>query len=150
MKIEKIDRIVIHVKNLAEAKKTFSALFGTTFDEYADKVAKGEVKRERILTEHADPSFEERELKVAHSPIGLELIETVPNTEVEGIRSVVLKVPNLDEAIAEMKEKGIRLLSEIKLGDLREAVFSPDDLHGMRLCLAEYEETNVINAILKK
>ena len=150
MKIEKIDRVVIHVKNLTDAERFFSNLFGTTFDEYADKIAKGEIKRERILTEDADSSFEERELKVAHSPIGLELIETIPPMEKEGIRSIVLKVPNLDEGIAEMKKKGIRLLLEVRLGGLREAIFNPDDLHGVRICLAQYEAPRVISAILQK
>ena len=150
MKIEKIDRVVIHVKDLAKAERLFSDLFKTTFDEYADRIMRGEVKRERILTEYADPSFEERGLKVAHSPIGLELIETIPGVENEGIRSIVLKVPNLDEAKAEMRKKGIRLLLEVKLGGLREAIFSPDDLHGVRLCLAEYQTPTVMEAILQK
>jgi predicted enzyme related to lactoylglutathione lyase len=150
MKIEKIDRVVIHVKDLAKAVGFFSDLFGTTFDEYADRIMRGEVKRERVLTEYADPSFEERGLKVAHSPIGLELIEATPAVEKEGIRSIVLKVPDLEEAKAEMKKKGIRLLLQVKLGGLKEAIFHPDDLHGVRLCLAEYETSTVIEAILQK
>ncbi len=150
MKIEKIDRVVINVKDLVEAEGFFSDLFKTAFDEYADRIMKGEVKRERILTEYADPSFEERGLKVAHSPIGLELIETIPSLEKEGVRSIVLKVTDLEEAKAEMKRKGVRLLVEVKLGGLREAIFCPDDLHGVRLCLAEYQTPTVIEAILKK
>jgi len=150
MKIEKIDRVVIHVKDLAKAERLFSDLFGTTFDEYADRIMRGEVKRERVLTEYADPSFEERGLKVAHSPIGLELIETTPPVEKEGIRSIVLKVPDLEEAKAEMKKKGVRLLLEVKLGGLKEAIFHPDDSHGVRLCLAEYQTNTVIAAILQK
>ena len=49
MKIEKIDRVVIHVKDLAKAERFFLDLFKTTFDENADRIMRGEVKRERIL-----------------------------------------------------------------------------------------------------
>ena len=39
----------------------------------------------------------------------------------------------------EMKQKGIRLIAEAKVGALKEAVYSPDDLHDIPLGLVEYK-----------
>lgn len=150
MKVEKIDRIALTVNNLDFAIRLFSTVFGTTFDTVHDKIEKGKVKQERKITEYADKAFEETEKKVALSPMGLELIETIPPTEKEGVRSFHFKVSNLDEAMAEMERKGIRLIGEIKIGGLREAIYSPEDLHGARILLVEYETPTAMGAILQK
>jgi len=145
MKIEKLDRVCINVKNLSEAERFFADLFGVTFEEVSGK---GEFIK--TITDYANCAFEQTPIKVAMSPIGLELIETTPPTEKEGVRSFHLKVSNLEQAKAEMREKGIRLLAEVKHGGLSEAIFNPDDLHGIRLVLVEYGESNPISAILQK
>lgn len=144
MKVEKLERVALTVKNLDEAIRLFSDLLGTTFER---NPAATFVKN---VTEHADRAFEETRLRVAISPIGLELIETIPPTEKEGVRSFHFKVSDLDQAKAEMKEKGIRLLAEIAYGGLKEAIFSPSDLHGGRLCLTEFEAPTAIDAILQR
>ncbi len=145
MKIEKIDRVVVDVKNLDEAVALFSNLFGITFN----IIPSSKSKSTQRLTDHADRSSEEAKHSIAISPIGLELIQTIPALEREGLRSFCFKVPNLEQAIAEMKEKGIRLLKEIWVGDLKEAIFSPEDLHGVRLALSEYETNTAVNATEK-
>lgn len=150
MKVEGLVGVALTVKNLDEAISLFSDLLGTTFEKIHSKVAKGEVKFEKTITKHADRAFEETKIKVAISPIGLELIETIPPTEKEGIRSFLLKVSNLEEAKAEMELKGIRLVAEAKIGGLKEAIYSPDDLRGARLTLVEYDAPTPIEAILQK
>jgi hypothetical protein len=41
-------------------------------------------------------------------------------------------------------------LTEITHGKLKEAIFHPEDLHGVRLVLVEYETRTVMEAILGK
>ena len=150
MRIEKLDRVAVSVFNLDEAEKFFSDLLGIKFYRFQDKLAAGEITREKTITKHADPAFEEAKTKVAISPTGLELIETAPPTKKEEVRSFHFKVDDLDEAVADMELRGVRLLAEVKLGKLREAIYSAQDLHGARIVLAEYEAPTAIEAILSK
>ena len=144
MKVEKLDRVAINVKNLDEAVQFFSDLLGITFY----RVPVEELKR--TVTEHGDRAFEELVHKVAISPMGLHLREeSLPVTK-EGVFSFHLKVSNLDEAKAEMKAKGIRLLMELEQGGQRGAVYSPEDLHGIKLVLVEYEGPSAIEAMLRE
>ena len=156
MKVERLDVVALNVKNLDEAIKLFSSLLGTTFVKTTDILAKEGVKRRVIITEHADRPSEEAPQEVAISPLGLELVETTPPTAKEEIRSVAFKVSDLEQAKAEIKKKGIRLLKEWSGGGLKAAVFNPDDLHGLRLVLFEYNAPSIsgthviINAYLQK
>jgi hypothetical protein len=145
MKIEKLDRVVIGVRSLDKAEKLFSKLFGIKFERSPIHTMV------KTLTEHADQAFKKIEYRnVAIAPVGLELIETSPPVETEGIRSFHFKVSNLEEAKIEMEEKGIHLVAEVTHGGLKEAIFSPEDLHGARIVLVEYEAPTVISAILQK
>ena len=146
MKIEKLQQVNIGVKNLDEAIKFFSDLFGTTFE----RVHPEEVGYQKTVAEHADPALEGARFIAAISPIGLELLQSIPSVEKEGVRSFSFKVSNLEEAKVEMKERGVRLLADIKVGNLKEAIFSPDDLHGCRIVLLEYEAPTIMDAILQK
>lgn len=141
MKIEKLDRVAVNVNNLDEAVQLFSDILGMRFD----MVPAG--RRKKTITEHANRAFEESRNKVAVSTEGLELVEMPQPRPKEGLRSFHLKVTNLEEARAEMKAKGIRLLAELELGGLKEAIYSPDDLHGLRLVLVEYEAPTAISAM---
>ena len=144
MKVEKVDRVAINVKNLDEAVKLFSDLFGITFYRVPQE------KLKRTVTEHGDRPFEELVHKVAISPIGLHIREESSPVTKEGVFSFHLKVSNLDEAKAEMKAKGIRLLMELTQGGQRGAVYSSDDLYGVRIVLVEYEGPSAIEAMLRE
>ena len=145
MKVEKLEILGVNVKNLHEAVKLFSDILGTTFIDLAD------VRDERAITEHADHTLEETKRRCAIDRAGfMELIESDPPTEVEGMRNFHFKVPNLEEAKAEMKQKGIRLTADIKFGSAKEAIFNPSDLHGIRLCLVEYEAPTFVDAMRQK
>lgn len=148
MKVERIERVTLAVKNLDEAERFFSDLLGIKFHRTTEKVQRGEIARKRRLTEHTSPSRRELQRRPAYSREGLELIEGTPPFEKEGMVSCCIKVSNLEEAKAEMKEKGIRLLEEIELGNLKEAIFSADDLHGIGLVLTEFEAPDAISAVL--
>ena len=144
MKVERLERVCLAVKNLEAAVKLFSSLFDTTFEMCpADTLI-------RKPTKHADPSFETIKIRLAISPLGLELLESDPPAETEGVRSFHFKVPNLEEAKAEMEAKGVRLLTEVIYGNLKEAVFCPDDLSGARLVLTEFDAPSAVDAILQR
>ena len=144
MKIEKIEPVGVNVKNLDEAVKLFSDILGTTFVNLSD--AKGE----KTVTEHADPALDKTKLKLAADRRGLLLlVESDPPLEKEGLRSIRFKVPDIEQAKAELKQKGIRHIADLKVGSIKGATFSADDLHGVRLVLVEYEGSNYTDAFLK-
>lgn len=128
MQVERIDRILIAVKNLGVASKFFSDLLGLKFDE---------VKVD-----------EEQKVKYTRSPVGLELIQsTSPDGPVarfiekrgEGLYAVILKVSEIRSAIIEMQKKGLKLVANPRTGGLEEAYFHPKDSHGAMIVLCEYE-----------
>lgn len=145
MNVEKIDRVAIHVNNLDEAMRMFSDLLGIEFD----VVPREGIKRTKTITEHADRAFEEAKNKIALSPVGLELVESAAVKQ-EGLRSFHLKVSDIEAAKAEMKAKGIRLVADMAAGGLKEAIYSPEDLHGVRLVLVEYDAPTALKAIMQK
>lgn len=118
MKVEKLDRVVISVANLERAKEFLSDLLGTRFHEF--------------------PSTGTED-KAAISPLGIELLESVPPSGTYGVWDFHLKVSNLREAKKEMIRRGIRHLQDIEIGKLKEAIFHLDNLN-LRLVLVEYEE----------
>ena len=146
MKVEKMEVLAVNVKNLNEAIKLFSDILGVTFVKFPE-----DLKIEETTTDHASPAAEGIKHKIAMDRAGfMGLIESDPPTEKEGLRSIQFKVANLERAKAEMKQKGIRRIADIKVGGLKEAIFSSDDLHGIQLCLVEYETPTLVDAILQK
>ena len=143
MKIERLDRVAINVRSIEETQKFFSDLLGTKFEMSPLETLE---KEEHVASSPDGTVFK----GIAFSPIGLELIETSPPCKEEGLRSFHLKVSDIEEAKAEMKRKGVRLVAEFRHGGLKEAIFSREDLHGVRLVLVEYDAPNVISAIRQK
>ena len=136
-----LDRVV---NNLDESTRFFSDLFGTTFD----NPPQSGVVRSKKLTEFADQEIDGGpRAKAAFSQVGLELVETIPPPETEGVSDIQFKVPNLDEAKVEMEARGIKLLVEIQVGGFREAVYSPEFLHGTRMALVEYRASTPVEAM---
>jgi hypothetical protein len=150
MKFEKLERVVIAVKNLDDAERLFSDLFGIQFFRTTDKIAKGEIKITRKFSEHAISPLKNFERRPAFCAEGIELLETIPPVETEGIRSLCFKVSDLDEAMAEMEKKGFRLIEEVEIGSVKEAIYSPDDFHGIRIILNEFEAQDIVSAMQAK
>lgn len=102
--IKKIDHVGIAVKDLDAAIKFYEGLLGL-------KVTETEV-------------VEEQKVKVAFMPTGdseVELLEsTTPDGPIakyiekngEGIQHMAFRVENLEQCLAELKEKGVRLIDE--------------------------------------
>jgi methylmalonyl-CoA/ethylmalonyl-CoA epimerase len=104
MKVTRVDHIGIAVKSIEESKKLYTEVLG--------------------LTALGEETVEEQKVKVCFIPCGdseIELLEsTSPEGPVakfieakgEGIQHMALRVDNIEAAIAEMKEKGIRMIDE--------------------------------------
>lgn len=102
--INKIDHIGIAVKNLEESLKFYEGVLGL-------KAAGFEV-------------VEEQKVKVAFLPTGDSEVELLEATEDdspiakfiekngEGVQHIAYRVDDVERAIAEMKEKGIRMIDE--------------------------------------
>ena len=121
MKIEKLDRVVIYVKDYQDAKKFFGDLFETSFLEA------GAIKQEISGVTN----------RGAISPFGLELLERIsPPLELAGLVGFHLKVKDIEAARKELKDKGMEPLAEIKVKGLKELVYT---IRGVRIIFVEYE-----------
>ncbi len=126
MKIERIDHVHIKVDDLKEAMKFFSDLLGTQF---VGPIA------------HSDH-------EIAFDNSGIELLAaTTSKTPAhmekmpaqEGVFSIGLKVPDLDEALAELETKGIKAMWKGGVPGLKAAQLDPKDTHGAWIELVEYD-----------
>jgi methylmalonyl-CoA/ethylmalonyl-CoA epimerase len=131
LKVERIDHIHVAVKDLDKAISFFSQILGTNFSNTIN--------------------VEKYTLKSVISPLGLELIESTSPEGViakfierkgEGVSAISFKVPNLEEAIAELQSKGLRLVGRVEQGRLKEAQFHPKDAFGVMIELCEYEDVH--------
>lgn len=103
-KVTRVDHIGIAVKDLDAAKKFYEEVLG--------------------LESAGDEVVEEQKVRVCFFPCGdseLELLEsTSPDGPIakhiersgEGIQHVALRVDNIENALATLKEKGVRLIDE--------------------------------------
>ena len=132
MKVTKLDHIGIAVKNMDEALAFYRDTLGIT----------------SVGTE----VIEEQKVKVAFLPLGdteLELLEsTDPDGPVakfiekrgEGIQHIALRVDNIEEALAELKEKDFKLIDKqprYGAGNARIAFLHPKATGGILLELSE-------------
>lgn len=104
MKTLKIDHIGIAVKNIEESLKLYTDILGM------------ELGGTEVV--------EEQKVKVAFIPCGdseIELLEaTSPESPIakfienkgEGLQHIAYRVENIEKALAELKEKGVRLIDE--------------------------------------
>jgi methylmalonyl-CoA/ethylmalonyl-CoA epimerase len=132
MKIAHIDHIGIAVKSIAEGEKSFTDILG--------------LKLQKIET------VAEQKVKTGFFPIAdceLELLEsTQPDGPIakfieakgEGVQHIAFRVENIDEALRELKEKGIRLIDQEPrkgAGGARIAFIHPKETHGVLVELCE-------------
>jgi methylmalonyl-CoA/ethylmalonyl-CoA epimerase len=135
MKILKIDHLGIAVNSIEEAKKLFHDILGLKFE--------------------GTETVEEQKVTTAFFPVGdseVELLEsTAPDGPIakylekrgEGIQHIAFRVDNLDHALAELKDKGIRLIDEKPrkgAGGAKIAFLHPKSTHGVLIELSERED----------
>ena len=139
MKVEKIDRVVIQVRDAKKANEFFTDLFETKFspfDEFPETGSRSFVNPFGIET--VEPSTPDSLLTKAIEKRG------------EGLAVVSLKVPNLDEAVAEMKSRGIRQTVTFDRENWRAVMFHPADTYGVTIELIEYKTKHPLLAATKE
>jgi len=131
MKVEQLDHIHIVVKDLQKAVSFFESLLGVTFDDVIQVEGWDAIARMAAL-----------------GPIGIELIQPTSATSIfakfieqrgEGVQALSLKVPDIEEAKAEMQAQGMKLVSDYSMGRIKEAHFHPKDAFGVLFELCEYQ-----------
>lgn len=130
MRVEKIDHIHVYVKDLDKAVAFFSDVLGTKF------AGPLELGAPVNLRSYLDPLG--IELITSSTPDGV-VAKTIEKRG-EGLTAISFKVPNLDEAVAELQAQGLRLVGTVHLGNLREAQFHPRDSYGVMIEPCEYQE----------
>lgn len=135
MKIKKVDHIGVAVKSVKDV-----------IDFYKDALGL-EIAGEEVV--------EEQHVKTVFLPVGESEIELLESTDPEGpiakfidkkgegIQHIALGVENIDEALAELKEKGIRLIDEkprYGAGGAKIAFLHPKATKGVLIELCERSE----------
>ena len=130
--VNKVDHIGIAVKDLKEALKFYEEILGI-------KCVNTEV-------------VEEQKVKVAFLPIGDTEVELLESTEEdgpiakfiekrgEGIQHIAYRVEDIEKAIEELKEKGIRMIDEkprYGAGGAKIAFLHPKSTYGVLIELCE-------------
>jgi methylmalonyl-CoA/ethylmalonyl-CoA epimerase len=132
MKVKHIDHIGIAVKSIEEGKRFFTDILGLRFEK--------------------EETVEEQKVKTGFFPITdseLELLEsTAPDGPVakfieargEGVQHIAFRVEDIDDALKELKEKGVRLIDQEPrkgAGGARIAFIHPKETHGVLVELCE-------------
>ncbi|MTI46504.1 methylmalonyl-CoA epimerase [Sporosalibacterium faouarense] len=130
--VKKVDHIGIAVKDLEETLKFYQEILGM------------DLQGTEIV--------EEQKVKVAFLPIGDTEVELLESTDKEGpiakyvekkgqgVQHIAYRVENIEKAIEEMKEKGIRMIDEkprYGAGGAKIAFAHPKSTHGVLIELCE-------------
>jgi methylmalonyl-CoA/ethylmalonyl-CoA epimerase len=135
MKVLKIDHLGIAVHSIEEAKKLFQDTLGLEF-EGSETVAE-----QKVTTAFFPVGDSEVELLESTAPDGP--IAKYLEKRGEGIQHIAFRVENIEEALAELKEKGIRLIDEkprLGAGGAKIAFLHPKSTHGVLIEISERED----------
>jgi len=134
MKILKIDHLGIAVNSIDEGKKFWSDILGLDF-EGAETVTE-----QKVTTAFFPVSESEVELLESTSPDGP--VAKYIEKRGAGIQHVAFRVEDIDAALAELKEKGVKLIDQeprIGAGGARIAFLHPKATGGVLVELCERE-----------
>ena len=135
MKVLKIDHLGIAVNSIKEAKKLFHDILGLKFE------GTETVQEQKVTTAFFPVGDSEVELLESTAPDGP--IAKYLEKRGEGIQHIAFRVDNLEEALAELKDKGIRLIDEKPrhgAGGAKIAFLHPKSTHGVLIELSERED----------
>lgn len=134
MKVLKVDHIGVAVKSLDETLKFYQDMLG--------------------LELHGTEVVDEQKVKVAFLPVGDTEVELLESTDPEGpiakfiekkgegIQHIAFRVPNIEEAIAELMAKGVKMIDEkprYGAGGAKIAFCHPKSTNGVLVELSERE-----------
>jgi methylmalonyl-CoA/ethylmalonyl-CoA epimerase len=135
MKVLKIDHLGIAVDSIEEAKKLFHDILGLRFE------GTETVQEQKVTTAFFPVGESEVELLESTAPDGP--IAKYLEKRGEGIQHIAFRVDNLERALAELKDKGIRLIDEKPrkgAGGAKIAFLHPKSTHGVLIELSERED----------
>ncbi|MCG6981276.1 MAG: methylmalonyl-CoA epimerase [Deltaproteobacteria bacterium] len=135
MKVLKIDHLGIAVNSIEEAKRLFHDILGLTFE------GSETVQEQKVTTAFFPVGDSEVELLESTAPDGP--IAKYLEKRGEGIQHIAFRVDNLEEALTELKDKGIRLIDEKPrqgAGGAKIAFLHPKSTHGVLIELSERED----------
>ncbi|SHI95767.1 methylmalonyl-CoA epimerase [Geosporobacter subterraneus DSM 17957] len=134
MKVLKVDHIGVAVKSLDETLKFYQEMLG--------------------LELHGTETVEEQKVKVAFLPVGDTEVELLESTDPEGpiakfiekkgegIQHIAFRVENIEEAIAELMAKGVKMIDEkprYGAGGAKIAFCHPKSTNGVLVEISERE-----------
>lgn len=134
MKIKHIDHIGVAVREIAQAGKFYTDILGLKIEGI-----------ENVADQKANVAF----IPVTDSEV--ELVESTHEdgpvarhieSRGEGIQHLAFRVENIDEALAELKQKGVRLIDQtprVGAGGARIAFIHPKETNGVLVELCERE-----------
>ncbi len=132
MKILKIDHIGIAAKSIDQVAPFWNAILGLPI-----------AGRETVAEQKATTAFVpvgESELEILESTAPEGAIAKFIESRGEGLQHIALRVENLEEALKELKEKGVRLIDEKPrrgAGGAKIAFIHPKSTNGVLLELSE-------------
>ena len=132
MKILKIDHLGIAVNSIDEGKKFWSDVLGLVFE------GAETVEEQKVTTAFFPVSESEVELLESTSPDGP--VAKYIEKRGAGIQHVAFRVADIDAALAELKEKGVKLIDQeprIGAGGARIAFLHPKATGGVLVELCE-------------
>ncbi|QTA88696.1 methylmalonyl-CoA epimerase [Desulfonema magnum] len=132
MKILKIDHLGIAVKSMDEGKNFWSDILGLKFE------GAETVQEQKVTTGFFPVGESEVELLESTSPDGP--VAKYIEKKGEGIQHVAFRVENIEEALAELKERGVKLIDEtprIGAGGAKIAFLHPKATKGVLVELCE-------------
>jgi methylmalonyl-CoA/ethylmalonyl-CoA epimerase len=135
MKVLKIDHIGIAVNSIEVGKKFWTDVLGLKL-EGSETVAE-----QKVTTAFFPVGESEVELLESTAPDGP--VAKYIEKKGEGIQHIAFRVENIEEALAELKEKGIRLIDEkprIGAGGAKIAFLHPKSTNGILVELCERSE----------
>lgn len=133
--VRKVDHVGVAVSNLEEALKVYTDVLG--------------------LKLHGTEVVEEQKVRVAFMPVGDTEIELLESTDPEGpiakfiekrgegIQHIAFRVDDIEEALEQMRQKGVRLIDEkprYGAGGARIAFLHPKSTGGVLVELCEREQ----------
>lgn len=132
MKVLKIDHIGIAVNSIDEGKKLWTDLLGLTFE------GSETVEEQKVTTAFFPVGDSEVELLESTSPDGP--VAKFIEKRGEGFQHIALRVDNIEEALRELKDAGIRLIDEkprTGAGGAKIAFLHPKATNGVLVELCE-------------
>lgn len=132
MKILKVDHIGVAVNNIEEAKKLYTDILGIPH------VGSETVAEQRVTTAFFPVGETEVELLESTSPDSP--IAKFIETRGQGVQHIAFRVENIEEALEELKAKGVRLIDEkprIGAGGAKIAFLHPKSTYGVLVELSE-------------